>query len=314
MDVSVVVPLLNEEGNVSDLVVEVCNELEGADVLFELVLVDDGSCDRTWSEVTACANNFSSVVGIKLSRNFGHQNALLAGLSYAKGRAVISMDGDLQHPPKILPELIKLWRGGKKIVHTRRCNYEKLGFFKKNFSKWFYKIFSWLSGVSVEEGSSDYRLIDIQVLEEIKSFNDVNPFLRGAVKWVGFEEDSATVDYSVETRVSGESSYTFRRMLKFANNAIVSFSVKPLLLGIWLGIVTSFLAFLELGYIVWIYIAGVAVPGWASTVGIVALLFGILFILLGVIGLYLSRIHIALQDRPKFIVNKVVSMVPRGSL
>jgi len=304
IDVSIVVPLFNEADNVHALVEQIQQQLTPSGVAYEILLVDDGSSDETWLNISKLENNIPAVKGIKLSRNFGHQKALLAGLDQAQGQAIISMDGDLQHPPETLPVLIKHWQAGSKIVHTKRCQQEHLGWFKRASSDGFYRVFSWLSGVEIEQGSSDFRLIDHQVLKELKRFNDVDPFIRGAVRWLGFDDVSTTVEYNVGLRVAGESQYTLSKMLAFANSAVVSFSTKPLLIGIWLGLITSLLAFAELGYIMSQYFVGNTVPGWASTVGIMALLFGVLFVLLGVIGLYLARIHTALQERPKFIIEQ----------
>jgi dolichol-phosphate mannosyltransferase len=304
IDVSIVVPMHNECSNVKILVSEVSREMSLLKLSYEILLIDDGSSDTTWQEITKISNHQHQVSGIKLSRNFGHQQALLAGLNQANGDAVISMDADLQHPPSKLPELIKHWQKGSKIVYTRRCHQEKLSVFKRSTSNWFYKVFSWMTEVPIEEGSSDFRLLDRQVLTELFKFNDVTPFFRGAVKWLGFDDYSSVVDYELGTRHSGESTYTINKMIKFANSGIISFSTKPLIISIWIGIITSLLAFAELGYILSQFFLGHTVQGWASTVGIITLLFGILFILLGVIGLYLARIHAALQDRPKFIIDK----------
>jgi len=307
LDISIVIPMFNESENIRPLVSQIIEEIAQANVTFEILLIDDGSHDKTWSQVTALAYEIKEIQGIKLSRNFGHQHALLAGLHQAKGKAIISMDADLQHPPSLIPELIRQWNAGNKIVYTKRCNQQHISAFKRQTSNWFYGIFSWLSGVTINEGSSDFRLIDRQVLQELIQFNDVDPFLRGAVRWLGFEEMSSTVEFSVGERHAGESNYTLGRMMKFANSAIISFSTKPLIVGIWLGLLTSLFAFAELGFILIEHILGNTVPGWASTVGIIALLFGILFILLGIIGLYLARIHTALQGRPQFVIEKNTS-------
>lgn len=303
IDISVVVPMHNEFGNVDILVSKVKDELRNLEMNFEILLIDDGSSDDTWSKIENTSEKHKEVIGFKLSRNFGHQQALLAGLHHAKGKAIISMDADLQHPPSTIPELIKCWQKGFKIVNTKRCQQEKLSYFKRNTSSLFYKVFSWLTEVTIDEGSSDFRLLDKQVVQELLKFNDTTPFFRGAVRWLGFDDQSTIVEYDLGERHSGESAYTLGRMIKFANSGIIAFSTKPLVIGIWLGLLTGLLAFAELGYIIIQFFLGHTVPGWASTVGIMALLFGILFVLLGIIGLYLARIHTALQDRPRFVID-----------
>lgn len=299
---SIVIPAFNEMGNIKPLVERLVPVLASLGAAFEVIFVDDGSSDGTWTRISEVAAEVPAISGVRLSRNFGHQHALLAGMSIARGDAVVSMDADLQHPPEVIPELFKRWSSGDKIVFTRRRHDKHLGFFKRVSSRYFYRVFSSLSGVPMTEGSSDFRLIDRQVLNELLRFQDVDLFLRGAVQWLGFRDAASTVEFSVGERYAEASKYTIHRMIGFASRAVVSFSTKPLIIGIWLGVATGVLAFLELAYILYQVMRGVTVPGWASTVGIVALLFGVLFVILGVIGTYLASIHSALQRRPKFVV------------
>jgi dolichol-phosphate mannosyltransferase len=300
--VSVVIPLYNEEGNVEHLMSRIDAVLNRLGTYYEVILVDDGSTDTTWNDIQTGAQKYTHIYGLRLSRNFGHQYAMLAGMTYAKGQAIITMDGDLQHPPELIPDMLKAWESGYKIVNTRRIEAKNTSHFKRLTSKYFYKIFSSLSEVSVSEGSSDFRLIDRQVWHQLRQFRDSNIFLRGAVQWVGFP--TTCIAFEVRERFANKSKFNFSRMLLFASGAIVSFSTKPLRLGIWLGLLTSLLAFMEIIYIVIQKIRGSTVPGWASTVGILSLLFGILFIILGIIGVYLARIHKTLQERPRFIVTE----------
>lgn len=302
VDLSVVVPLFDEARNVPRLVEELERVLAQIDESAELILVDDGSIDGTWQAILDASSGNPRVRGLRLSRNFGHQHALLAGLYAATGQAVISLDGDLQHPPELLPELIRRWREGYAVVNTRREGKADAGLLKRKSSEYFYKIFSQLTGVQLADGSSDFRLIDRKVLDHLLALGDTQLFLRGAVEWLGFP--SFTVPFEVQERFAGTSKYRLREMLAFATGAVVSFSTKPLRVGIWLGLLTSLLAFLELSYIVVQYFAGNTVPGWASTVGVISLLFGVLFVILGLIGLYLASIHQALQQRPRFIVSE----------
>ena len=303
LDVSVVVPLFNEEGNVAFLsqmidrtMVELASRFRG----YEIVLVDDGSNDQTWRAIEEVCNLHSHVRGLRLARNFGHQNALLAGLKNTSGNVIITMDGDLQHPPKMLPALVEKWCEGYDVVNTERRDEGESSQFKKSTSYWFYRIFSRLTAVNLHEGNSDFRLLDRKVLDALLSFDDVRMFFRGAVSWVGF--NATTIPYELAPRHSGSTKYTVKRMMKFAGNAVISFSSIPLRMGIALGFITSFIAFLELLWVVYLFTTGVTVPGWASTIGVLSLLFGILFILVGMLGLYVSRIHETLQGRPRFII------------
>jgi glycosyltransferase involved in cell wall biosynthesis len=303
---SIVVPLFNEESNVKPLVHELVSVADGLQVPYEIILVDDGSSDATWDRIKEVAADGACVIGISLLRNFGHQHALLAGLTYSHGQAILSMDGDLQHPPRLIPDLFEAWRSGYIVVNTMRRNGEAVGLFKRLTSRYFYKVFSSLSEVEISEGNSDFRLLDRCVVEALLGLRDTELFIRGAVQWLGFP--STTIAFDAGKRFSGTSKYGLRKMVKFASDAIVSFSTKPLRISIWLGFITSFLAFLEIIYVLLQYSRGETVSGWASTVGILSLLFGVLFIILGVIGSYLAWIHQALQNRPKFIIREITNL------
>lgn len=297
---SVVVPLFDEADNVAALVKALIDEVSQGETTYELLLIDDGSRDATWPGIQQASSQNAHVRGIRLARNFGHQHALLAGLSLSKGQVIITMDGDLQHPPSLIPELLRSHGEGYLVVNTRRDDVEISSYFKRTTSALFYKVFSFMTDVPMEPGSSDFRLLDRTVLDQLIQLKDVDLFLRGAVEWLGFP--STVIPYTANPRFSGTTKYSLKRMLKFAKGSIISFSTKPLILGIWLGVSTSALAFLEILYILYRVYTGRPVEGWASTVGIVSFLFGVLFIMLGIMGTYLSRIHVALQNRPRYIV------------
>jgi glycosyltransferase involved in cell wall biosynthesis len=305
-DISIVVPLYCEEGNVSPLIARLLRVAQAIGESFEIILIDDGSQDRTWAQIEAEAEKNYLVKGIHLSRNFGHQHALLAGLAHANGRAIISMDGDLQHPPEFIPHLIEKWREGYAIVNTSRDDNEVASFFKRFTSRYFYKFFSLMTDVKLSEGSSDFRLVDRVVLDNLLKFKDVDLFLRGAVQWLGFSQ--VTLPYKAEKRYSGTSKYNLWKMLMFSRSAMISFSTKPLIFGVWIGFFTSALAFIEIVYIVLQYLRGGTVAGWASTLSVLAFLFGVLFTILGIMGIYLARIHNALQNRPRFVAEKTINL------
>jgi dolichol-phosphate mannosyltransferase len=303
---SIVVPVFNEQENIDILVREVEAVLEEIKVGYEIVLVDDGSVDETWKHIKALGQCDQRIKGLRLSRNFGHQHALLAGLDSALGKAVLSMDGDLQHPPILIREMFDKWREGYQIVNTYREDVEVSSLFKRLTSRYFYKFFAFMTDVPMSAGTSDFRLVDRVVIENLVRFKDVDLFLRGAVNWLGFS--AITVPYKAAERFSGSSKYTFGKMLRFAKGAIISFSTKPLIIGVWLGLITSLLSFLEIVYVLIQYTRGVTISGWASTLGVLSFLFGILFVILGIIGTYLGRIYSALQGRPRYVLREATNI------
>ena len=302
IDLSVVIPAFNEERNIAHLVERVLSVLREMGVTHELILVDDGSRDGTWRAIAREAQDNRSLRGVRLSRNFGHQRALLAGLNAARGRAIVSMDADLQHPPELVPELFDRWQDGYRVVLAARHDAAVASPFKRVTSNYFYRLFSALTDVRMSEGMSDFRLIDHTVRDELLQLRQGDVFLRGSVQWLGF--DTTVVPFEAAPRYAGESKYTLRKMMRFASGAIVSFSTKPLKLGIWLGVMTGAFALLELLYVMVQFARGETVPGWASITALIALLFAVVFVVLGVIGIYLARIHELLQNRPAFIVQE----------
>jgi dolichol-phosphate mannosyltransferase len=297
---SIVIPAYHEAGNLLKLYDEIVRALAAVDMTWELILVDDGSADTTWQKIMALHLRDGRVKGLRLSRNFGHQYALFAGMSAAQGKAVITMDADLQHPPAVIPELLQEWRRGLKIVHTIRIDHEEISWSKRFTSRLFYKIFSFLSGVNLSSGMADFRLLDRQVVNELLKLKEGGLFLRGLVQWIGYA--NSEVPFHCGRRFSGVSKYNFRRMLKFAWTGITSFSTKPLRVGIIIGLLTSLFAFYQLGEALWTKLfTDRAVPGWASIIGIQSLLFGVLFIFLGILGEYMARILEEVRQRPRLV-------------
>jgi polyisoprenyl-phosphate glycosyltransferase len=299
---SIVIPVYNEEGNIEALIEGLKAVLPGIGLPYEVILIDDGSADGTWPLIAAAAGRDPHVTGASLSRNFGHQNAIFAGLHIAKGDVIVTMDGDLQHPPALIPELLARWRAGFNIVETRRTQSADVPVFKALTSRLFYRAFSTLSGIPMSEGTSDFRLIDRMAADAILGMRDADLFLRGISHWVGFRR--TTVPYQAAPRHSGRTKYSLSRMLRFAAASLLSFSLVPLKFGIWLGLATSALAFLELIYIIVRYSQGNAVPGWASMLTVVSFMFGILFILVGVLGAYVGSIFQTVQHRPRFLIEQ----------
>jgi len=301
--ISVVVPAYNEHGNIRQLYAEVLDVVCSLGLPWELVFSDDGSTDGTWQVITELAEKDPRIAGVRLSRNFGHQRALLAGLRCARGAAIVSMDADLQHPPAAISGLVAEWRNGSKIVKTVRVDSPDTSMLKRLTSRCYYRLFAWLSGVPLQPGMADFRLLDRAVLDDILRFPEEGLFLRGIVEWVGYR--SATVPYECRKRFTGSTKYSLKKMVRFAWEGISSFSIVPLRLAALVGFVASGISFLAVIYAIYVkVIAGHAVPGWASSVAIVAFLFGILFIILGLLGEYVGRILLEVRRRPRFLVSE----------
>jgi dolichol-phosphate mannosyltransferase len=310
--VSIVVPAYNEQGNLRQLYTELKSALSPHVTSWELVFVDDGSTDETWKEIRSLHQQDGRIHGVRLSRNFGHQDALVAGMTHARGDAVITMDADLQHPPHLVPLLIAEWRKGSKIVKTVRREAPDLSAFKRMTSRLYYRLFSYLSGVNLESGMADFRLLDREVLQQILAFKEEGLFLRGIVQWVGYP--SSTVDFECGSRFSGTTKYTLPRMMRFAWHGISSFSLIPLRLGILLGLSASAIAFFGVMFaILTKYLDSEAAKGWASSVAIISFLFGMLFIFLAVLAEYVGRILIEVRERPRFIVSDKLDANPTAA-
>jgi polyisoprenyl-phosphate glycosyltransferase len=300
-EISVVVPAFNEDGNVRPLYERVRDALQPLDCTWEMVYADDGSSDRTWAEIGALHARDSRVKGVRLSRNFGHQYALFAGISHAAGQAVVTLDADLQHPPEVIPELIARWREGSMIVHTVRIDSHDVSFFKRISSRSYYRVYSLLSGVQIDPGMADFRLLDRRVVDGLLQFSEGGLFLRGLVQWVGFP--TSKVVFQCGRRGSGSSKYSLGKMLRFGWNGLKSFSTLPLRVATIIGLFTSMGAFLTILYAVGSKLMGTyTLPGWASLLAIEGFLFGVLFVLLGVIGEYVAEVLKEVRRRPRYLL------------
>lgn len=297
--VSVVVPTFNESGNVERLATEIA-EVLGSD--YEIIFVNDGSTDDSLEGIKRLSEYDKHIRYISFSRNFGHQAALRAGLAYARGDAVISMDADLQHPPQLLPELIQKWHDGYEVVYTIRKDTSDISFTKRLTSRWFYKIMNFLSGLHMQEGAADFRLLDRKVVDVINSQKESDIFLRGYISWIGFRQ--VGIPYVPAKRFSGASKYTFKKMVSFASHGVTQFSIKPLRLAHILATVAFFLSFAYIIYAIVVSIAGSVIPGWLSLVVLFVFLQGVQFMLLGMIGEYLGRTFMQTKFRPEYIVSE----------
>jgi dolichol-phosphate mannosyltransferase len=300
---SVVAPVFNEEKVLAEFHRRVVAALEGID--YELILVDDGSSDASPQILREIASGDPRVRVIELSRNFGHQAALSAGLDHARGDAVAWLDSDLQDPPEVLREMVERWRGGAEVVYAVRRSREGEGRFKLRSADGFYRLFSRLARMDPEATSGDFRLLDRRAADVLKGMPERNRFLRGMTVWVGF--DQAAVPYDRDARHAGETKFTLRRMLRFSMDAITSFSNVPLQLATLLGFTFSLIAFLGIPVAIGFRIAGEFVPGVATILLVVLMLGGIQLITLGIVGEYIGRIYEEVKGRPLYVVRGEVA-------
>jgi dolichol-phosphate mannosyltransferase len=297
---SVVAPVYNEEATIEEFYARVCSALDG--LQFELVLVDDGSTDRSEAELSKLASNDPRVRLVQLSRNFGHQTALTAGLDHARGDAVVMLDADLQDPPELIPRMLDHWRAGCDVVNAVREQREGESRFKLATARWFYSLFDRLAQVELQHNSGDFRLLDRRALDALLSMRERNRFLRGMTVWVGYRQ--AAVPYSRDRRYAGKTKYTLPKMLRFSLDAISSFSHRPLQLATLLGFVISTLAFIAIPVVVVLRILGSYLPGFSSLTIAVLLLGGIQLIAIGIIGEYVGRIYDEVKGRPLYLVRQ----------
>lgn len=293
----------NENENVLVFYNAVKNVIDRLPYTFEFCFVNDGSTDGTLRIIRNLAQEDSSVKYLSFSRNFGQQIALKAGIDSIDADAIIMMDSDLQHPPAMIPMLIETWLQKRvNIVNTLREEDRDLSWFKKKTSQWFYKVLNNLSNLSLEPGQADFRLIDRQVAQTLKNSKEQDVFLRGMIQWIGYKQ--VNIPYKPHKRFSGESKYTFKKMLRLAMAGITSFSVKPLHGAIYMGLTIALASFLYLPYVLYSYMSGQAVDGWSSVLMTIAFFGGLNLFILGIIGLYIGKILIQNKERPLYIVQE----------
>ena len=300
--ISIVIPAYNEEGNlipVYQRIKSVFENMQGYS--FEIIFVNDGSRDNTQLRLEEMALDFPEIKYIECSRNFGHQPAVKAGMDYADGNVIISMDGDLQHPPELISQMVKKWEQGYDIVYTIRSYPKEISYFKRKTSDLFYRFLSQISDVDLTNGGgSDFRLIDSSVAQVMKNLKEDDLFLRGLTSWMGFKQTG--IEFVAGERFSGQSSYDLKKMLKFAFTGITSFSVKPLYLATYLGFIFSSLSLLYIPYVLYAFLTKTEISGWASLIMTIVFFGGVQLIILGILGIYLGKIFKQVKGRPNYII------------
>ena len=297
--ISIVIPVFNESGNLVPMMERLSRIFCDA-FRYEIIFVDDGSTDDTLESLKKIHSDNQRVYYISFSRNFGHQNALKAGLDRAKGDCVVTLDGDLQHPPELIPEMIALWESGYEVVYTRRRDDKHLSLMKRKTSKYFCSFMKLMSGMPIEQGVADFRLLDRKVVDILINLGENDLFLRGAVYWIGFR--SHAIDYTPEKRYSGQTKYSIFKMFKLAVEGITSFSVKPLYISIFLGLVFILVSLVYLIYVIGIVFTGQTVPGWASIIVTIMFFGGLHMLVLGIIGIYIGKIFMQSKYRPSYVI------------
>ena len=300
--ISIVIPAYNEEGNLMPVYQRIKSVFENMQgYSFEIIFVNDGSRDNTQSRLEEMALDFPEIKYIEFSRNFGHQPAVKAGMDYADGNVIISMDGDLQHPPELIPQMVKKWELGYDIVYTIRSYSKEIPYFKRKTSDLFYRFLSQISDVDLTNGGgSDFRLIDSSVAQVMKNLKEDDLFLRGLTSWMGFKQTG--IEFVAGERFSGQSSYDLKKMLKFAFTGITSFSVKPLYLATYLGFIFSSLSLLYIPYVLYAFLTKTKISGWASLIMTIVFFGGVQLIILGILGIYLGKIFKQVKGRPNYII------------
>lgn len=305
--ICVIIPCYNEKDNLQQLnqrLQEIFKTKFDGNYSFRILFVNDGSKDGTLDEIKELSKRNQNIDFISFSRNFGHQQAIKAGIDFTRSDAVITMDADLQHPPELIPEFIKMWESGFDVVNSKNCYSQNQSLLKRITSKSFYTLLNLLSDIKIESGTADFRLIDKKVLEELRKLNEQNLFIRGVIPWLGFKQ--YTFEYFPDERKFGKTKYTVRKMFSLALAGITSFSIKPLRISIFFGLVFSVLAIIYMLYALYIGLfTDKAIAGWTSVIVSVLFIGGLQLLMLGIIGEYLGKLFLENKKRPNYIVDQI---------
>ncbi len=307
--ISVVVPMYCEEEVAKECynrLTTVCKSLENYE--YELIFVNDGSVDKTLLILENLATNDKNVKIISFSRNFGHQCAVTAGLKYVTGDAIVIIDSDLQDPPELIPEMLKLWEQGNKVIYGKRKKREGESRFKLLSASMFYKTLNALSDVDIPKDTGDFRLVDREVVNTINNLPEHNKFLRGLFSWVGYKQYA--FEYERKERFAGKTKYPLKKMLKLAGDGIVSFSTKPLKLLGSLGLISILISFIILIYALLSFIFGWnnITAGWTSLMVATTFFAGVQLLSLWMISEYIGRIYDETKQRPQYIIEKTINI------
>jgi glycosyltransferase involved in cell wall biosynthesis len=301
---SVVVPMYNEEDVLMETYCRLTHVLKNSGLEYEIVFINDGSSDKTGQLLREICDTDTRVKLIDFSRNFGHQIAITAGMDYSSGECIVVIDGDLQDPPELIPEMVKKWREGYDVVYGKRVSRKGESFFKRATAAFFYRFLRSMTDVNMPVDTGDFRLIDARVRDALKHVNERNRYIRGLVSWLGFKQTS--IEFERDERFAGETKYPLKKMLKLAADGITSFSYKPLKLASYIGTIISISSFLYLIYVLAqrIFFPETVQAGWASILAVSLFFNGITLLMLGIIGEYIGRIYDEAKGRPLYIIRE----------
>lgn len=303
-EISIVVPFFNEASGVEVFFRAVTEVLIAEKLDYEIICIDDGSTDRTLSALLRARESNKRIRVIQLSRNFGKEVALTAGLDHASGHAVLPMDADLQDPPRLIPHLVSRWRDGYQVVNARRAERMSDSWMKRNTAKAFYKVFNLISETPIPENTGDFRLMDREVVDALRCMPERDRFMKGLFAWVGYRTTEIT--YERPERATGESKWNYWKLFNFAIRGVTAFSTFPLRLFNYIGLAVATLSFLYASLLVIrTLFLGRDVPGYASIMVVMLFLGGIQLIGIGVLGEYIGRVFIEVKERPLYLVQRL---------
>lgn len=304
IELSIVVPVYNEELIIEELQRRLVSAAESITKNYEIIFVNDGSRDSSLLKLKSVCDKNPRLHYISFSRNFGHQIAITAGMDYAHGNAIITIDGDLQDPPELIPEMYRQYAEGYKVVYAKRSKRKGESFFKLFTAKIFYRLMARLVSFEIPLDVGDFRLISRDVLEYLREMKEYDKYIRGQIAWLGFK--STYVTFERDERKYGKTNYPFRKMLKLAFNGITAFSDSPLKLATGFGFIVCIVSFLVLFYTIYVYIFAheKVLPGWASIIVSITFIGGVQMLCLGMIGEYISRIINNVRDRPLYVIDQ----------
>ena len=304
---SVIVPMYNEEEVIGEACARLRDAMDATGCAYEIILVNDGSRDGTAEIAAAICRADPRFRMIVFSRNFGHQIAISAGMDYARGDAIVVIDADLQDPPEVIAQMLDKWREGYEVVYGRRITRKGESAFKKLTSTLFYRFLKGVTEVDIPVDVGDFRLIDRKVRDALYLVNERNRYVRGLISWLGFR--SAGVDFVREKRFAGETKYPMRKMIRFAIDALTSFSYKPLKLASYVGAIISFFSFVYLLVVIYQrFFTDTTVTGWTSSIAVSLFFNGVILIILGIVGEYIGRIYDEVKGRPLYIVSRTLNV------